>query len=131
MENSQLLCTFTKKKYVTETVSTIQETYKSILKIFILQNIADAEELYCTYNADIDELKEKKFLKNTISIHRNKATNTLYSINAINTIILLLNDGNKDSSFKIDWEKYKNTLMVTNESGLNRINTKIYKIISS
>lgn len=130
MEKTQLLCTFTKKKYVNETLSLIEETYDSVTKIFILQNVEDEGDLYCTYNVEDKELQEKLFLKNTISVHRNKSTNTLYTINAVNSIVLLLNDGNRDSSFKIDWEKYRNTIMVTNETGLKRINTKIFKIIS-
>lgn len=130
MENTQLLCTFTKKKYVNETLSQIEECYTSVSKIFILENVDDGNDLYCTYNVENRELQEKSFLKNTISVHRNKSTNTLYTINAVNSIVLLLNDGNKDASFKIDWEKYKNCIMVTNELGLKRINTKIHKIIS-
>lgn len=130
MENSQLLCTFTKKKYVNETTSTIEESYESVSKIFILQNTEDENELYCTYNVESNELREKSFLKNTISVHRNKLTNTLYTINAVNTIVLLLNDGNKDASFKIDWQNYSNSILVTNEDGLKKINTKIFKIIT-
>jgi len=34
-----------------------------------------------------------------------------------------------DSKFIVPWENFKNTLMVTNSDGLNKISTRIYKII--
>ena len=85
-------------------------------------------ELLCTYNVLSSELKEKSFLRNTISVHRNKTTNTLYTINAVNEIVLLLNDGEKNINFKINWENYKNMILVTNEDGLKKIPTKVFKI---
>jgi len=130
MENTQLLCTFTKKKYVSETLSLIENSYETVSKIFILENTDDVNDLYCTYNVENRELQEKSFLRNTISVHRNKSTNTLYTINAVNSIVFLLNDGNRDETFKIDWQKYRNCIMVTNELGLKRINTKIHKIVT-
>ena len=41
-----------------------------------------------------------------------------------------LNNGVIDSKFIVPWENFKNTLMVTNSDGLNKISTRIYKIIS-
>ena len=35
-----------------------------------------------------------------------------------------------DKSFIVQWENYKNSLLVTNSDGLNKIDTRIYKIIS-
>ena len=34
-----------------------------------------------------------------------------------------------DSKFIMPWENFKNMLLITNSDGLNRINTRIYKII--
>lgn len=130
MEKSQLLCTFTRKSYIDELLLNIINTYTTTNKIFVLQNTSDENEMYCTYNVSYLELQEKSFLKNTISVHRNKSTNTLYTINSINTMVSLLNDGIRDTSFKIDWELYRNMLIVTNESGLKKINTKIFKIVT-
>lgn len=129
MENSQLLCTFSKKKNLNNIVSEIREMYKSVNKLFILENAESSSEIYCTYNVFKNEIKEKSFLRNTISIHRNKDTNTLYTINSINELVMLLNDGNKDINFKINWNNYRNMLIVTNENGLKKIPTKIFKII--
>ena len=67
-------------------------------------------------------------MRNTISIHRKKHTNTLYTINALNEIVSLLNDGVMDADFEVEWENYRNTLLVTDDEGLKKIKTKIFKI---
>ena len=33
--------------------------------------------------------------------------------------------------FPIDWENYKNSLLLTNENGLNKIPTRIYSIVDT
>ncbi len=66
----------------------------------------------------------------TISLHRKKQSNTLYTINALNEAIRSLNNGVLDKSFAIPWENYQNNLLLTNEEGLNIIPTKIFKIIN-
>ena len=70
-------------------------------------------------------------LPNTISLHRKKQTNTLYTINALNNLVQLLNDGEIDPTFPIEWENYRNMLLVTNDSGygLKKIKTKVDKIV--
>ena len=65
----------------------------------------------------------------TISLHRKKMTNTLYTIN-LNDLIRELNDGRLDKNFQINW-KIIRTLLLTNENGLNKIPTKIYTIIDT
>jgi len=127
MEKTQLLCTFTKRRYVNSLIDEINSAYV-VEKVFVLINCDDDNEFYLTYNVSVEELKEKSFLRNTISVHRNKSTNTLYTINAINSVIMLLNDGVKDINFKIPWENYRNSILVTNEEGFKKINTKIFKI---
>ena len=47
----------------------------------------------------------------------------------MNEVIANLNNGLVDSKFIVPWENFKNTLMVTNSDGLNKIPTRIYKII--
>ena len=93
-----------------------------------LQYICDLE-FVCTYNVDFDKNIDYNKVKSTISLHRKKHSNTLYTINALNECIKNLNNGVLDERFMIPWENFKNMLMVTNSEGLNKINTRIYKII--
>tara|TARA_A100001201_G_scaffold76504_2_gene69006 strand:- start:179 stop:577 length:399 start_codon:yes stop_codon:yes gene_type:complete len=128
---SQLLATFTTKKDMDDSVKKITDSYTIVFnKIYVLQNEDNINELICTYNVDTKDGVDYNAVKNTISLHRKKHSNTLYTINALNEVIANLNNGIIDSKFIVPWENFKNTLMVTNSDGLNKISTRIYKIIS-
>ena len=127
---TQLLATFTTKEDLDNTVQKIQNAYTiAFSKIYVLQNENNVNELICTYNVDLEKGADYNDVKGTISLHRKKHSNTLYTINALNEVISNLNNGVVDSKFIVPWENFKNTLMVTNSDGLNKISTRIYKII--
>ena len=127
---SQLLATFTTKDNLDIIIDNIKKSYSIIFnKIYVLQNENNVEELICTYNVDTQNGVDYNSVKGTISLHRKKHSNTLYTINALNEVIASLNNGVVDSKFLVSWENFKNTLLVTNADGLNKINTRIYKII--
>ena len=130
MPRTQLLCTFTTKDNLETTIENIKGAYTiAFKKIYVLQNEDKVNELICTYNVDLDSKVDFNDVKGTISLHRKKHSNTLYTINALNEVISNLNNGVVDSKFIVPWENFKNTLMVTNADGLNKINTRIFKII--
>ena len=128
---TQLLCTFSTKSELDNTVQKIKDAYNiAFKKIYVFQNEEKVNELVCTYNVDLDQGSvDYNAVENTISLHRKKHSNTLYTINALNEVITNLNNGVVDSKFIVPWENFKNTLLVTNAEGLNRIPTRIYKII--
>ena len=128
---TQLLCTFTTKKNIDDTIDKIKESYNiAFNKIYILQNEDNIKELICTYNVESDDSIDYNVVHNTISLHRKKYSNTLYTINALNEIIKNLNNGLLDMNYQVPWENFKNMIIVTNSEGLNRINTRIFKIIN-
>ena len=127
---TQLLATFTTKTDLDKTIENIKGAYTIAFgKIYVLQNENNINELICTYNVDLEAGADYNDVKGTISLHRKKHSNTLYTINALNEVITNLNNGLVDSKFIVPWENFKNTLMVTNSDGLNKIPTRIYKII--
>ena len=127
---TQLLATFTTKTDLETTIEKIKGAYTiAFSKIYVLQNEDDVNELICTYNVNTENKVNFNDVKNTISLHRKKHSNTLYTINALNEVVANLNNGLVDSKFIVPWENFKNTLMVTNSDGLNKIPTRIYKII--
>ena len=127
---TQLLATFTTKESLDSTVKSIESEYVIVFnKIYVLQNENNVEELICTYNVDTKNGVDYNKVTGTISLHRKKHSNTLYTINALNEVVSNLNNGVIDSKFVVPWENFKNMLMVTNSEGLNKINTRIYKII--
>ena len=128
---TQLLCTFTTQKNLEQTTHDITKNFNVIFeKIYVLQNENKPYELICTYNVDQDEEINFNDVKNTISLHRKKITNTLYTINALNELIMEINNGILDTSMQIPWDVYKNTILITNKDGLSRIPTRILKIIN-
>ena len=127
---TQLLATFTTKADLDTTIEKIKGAYTiAFSKIYVLQNENNINELICTYNVDLEAGADYNDVKGTISLHRKKHSNTLYTINALNEVVANLNNGLIDSKFIVPWENFKNTLMVTNSDGLNKIPTRIYKII--
>jgi|TARA_R100000030_G_scaffold59015_1_gene44309 hypothetical protein len=128
---TQLLCTFTKRNKLHEVIDIIITCNDIVFdKIYVFQNENDHHQLICTYNVEYDE-DFMQGIPDTISLHRKKNTNTLYTINALNDLIRELNGGKLDKSFPIDWENYKNSLLLTNENGLNKIPTRIYSIVDT
>ena len=127
---TQLLASFTTKEDLDKTIQKIKNVYTiAFSKIYVLQNENNVNELICTYNVDLEKGADYNDVKGTISLHRKKHSNTLYTINALNEVIANLNNGLVDSKFIVPWENFKNTLMVTNSDGLNKISTRIYKIL--
>ena len=85
--------------------------------------------MICTYNIDAGNVSSIP-LPNTILLHRKKESNTLYTINALNTLIKSLNGGLLDNRYQIEWDNYKNCILLTTGVELRRLDTKIFKIIN-
>jgi hypothetical protein len=130
MKDTQLLCTFsvpTDYKLLVEQVKSFYTLTNN--KIFVFNNEKNNNELYLTYNILNSEFTRKK-LPNTISIHRKKQTNTLYTLNAMNKLITEENNGVFDKTYQLNWEYYNNSLIITNEISVKIIPLKIFDIIS-
>ena len=126
---TQLLCTFTRQSRLNETIDIIISCNEILYdKIYIFQNQDDLTQLICTYNIELLDNYEEN-IENTISLHRKKQSNTLYTINALNEVIRSKNNGVLDKRFNVDWTEYQNTLLLTNETGLNVVPTKIFQIV--
>lgn len=126
---TQLLCTFTDKEVLQDVLQQIRENYKIVYNyIYILQNKTSLDELYITYNIDV-EFRPNKQLPNTILVHRKKQSNTLYTINALNQLIKEENGGILDTSFSLDWEKFKNCIILTGLQGIRKVPTRIFEKI--
>jgi len=126
---TQLLCTFTTKDDLQTALQEIRTNYKIVYNyIYVLQNKGNLDELFVTYNIDT-QYQPSKPLENTILVHRKKQSNTLYTINALNELVKEENNGVLDKTFSIDWDKFKNSIIVTNVDGTKRISTRIFEII--
>lgn len=126
---NKLFCTFSAKDSLEDTISSITGQYTILYKKIFVLSSPDSHELLCTYNIEV-EGPTTKILPNTILLHRKKESNTLYTINALNTLIKQLNGGVLDTKFVINWGDYKNCVLLTQGEGLKKVNTAIHKIVN-
>ena len=128
--NNRLYCTFVPEENVNSAVDKIRESYSVLFnKIFVLESL-DGEKIMLTYNVDMGNSINEFSIKNTILVHRKKQTNTLYTINALNELIKSLNNGYLDKSYSVNWNDYKNCILLIQADGYKRIDTKIREIIN-
>lgn len=123
----RLLCTFTTENNLQSVINDISANYDILNgKIFILQ-LSENPELACTYNIESGNLSN--LLDNTISIHRRKENNVLYTINGLNYLIKSLNNNILDKEYKVNWDNYSNSALLVTDGQLVIHQLQIYKIV--
>ena len=125
--NNKLFCTFTTLDGLEGLVSSLSSKYSIMYNKMFALYIKSNDEYVLTYNVDQGNISE--IPDNTILVHRKTDTNTLYTINALNELIKSLNGGVVDTKFPIDWQHYRNCILLTQHNELKQLNTKIHKII--
>lgn len=126
---TQLVCTFVRKHEIDETLSEIKQVF-SILnnKIFLLRATNIQNELMLSYNVLLESRQD--FLPGSIMVHRKKETNTIYTINALNELIINLNNGVLDKKYPIEWDRYKDTILLKKPDGLKMLKIELIKVYS-
>ena len=128
--NNRLYCTFTTPDSYEEIADVIQTSYVILFdKLFVLESL-DEKKIMLTYNVDVNNSVRESMIDNTILVHRKKQTNTLYTINALNELIKSINGGVLDKSFAVNWNDYRNCILLIQAEGFNRIDTKVKEIIN-
>ena len=123
---TQLLCTFTNEGQFEEIIDKIFKSFELFSrKIFVLK-LDPSKELVISYN--IIPNSSTKFLPSTIMVHRKKESNTMYTINALNRLIVDEN-GSLDKSYQVDWEKHRNSVILTDGDGYKVMKTSLFRII--
>jgi len=125
--NNKLFATFTSLQDLDTLIDSIKSSYSIMYnKMFVLY-VKSTDEYVVTYN--VEQGNVNSIPTNTILVHRKKDSNTLYTINALNDLIKKLNGGVVDPTFRVNWQHYKNCILLTNHNELKQLNTKIYKIV--
>lgn len=116
--DSQLLCTFTTVSDLPTCITQIHKTYSidAVSNMRCYQYEGNTA-VVCIYNTTNTQSR----MLHTITINRKKDTETLYSINALNTLIRELNNGVLDKSYRVDWSQYTNQLLLTDRDGSFRV----------
>ena len=124
--DSQLLCTFSKAATFLKEIEALADFYViDGNRIYVLQNSDNSDEVFLTFNA---MTSGERYYPRTISVHRKKNYNVLYSINALNELVKLENAGTFSVTFDIPWIKYKNSLITVKDGKLKITPTKLLKI---
>lgn len=122
---SQLLCTFSTLKGYPSDIDSIFKTYENVSDhVFVLQNVDNYQEIFLTYNVwGRSNVRHPK----TISVHRKKNMNVIYSINGLNKLVEQEN-GIPSFDKKVDWTKYRNSIIITAGADLKIIPTRLLTI---
>ncbi len=129
MLKNKLFCTFTTEEGLNELVESINREYSVLYKKIFVLSSPESSELMCTYNIDYTD-DQPRIMKNTILVHRKKETNTLYTINSLNALIMSLNGGVLDNKYPVNWQDYKNSILLVQDSKFRKLNTEIKKIVN-
>ena len=125
--NNKLFCTFTGLDGLDALIEELTKSYSIMYnKMFVLY-VKSTDEYVVTYN--VEQGNVDSIPVNTILVHRKKETNTLYTINALNDLIKKLNGGVVDPTYRVNWQHYKNCILLTNHNELKQLNTKVFKIV--
>lgn len=126
---TQLVCTFVRKNQIDNTLDTISDSFRLLNdKVFLLKSFNTESELILSYNVVLDS--HKQFLPGSILVHRKKETNTIYTINALNDLIMTLNNGILDKKYPIEWDRYRDMMLSKKPDGLKLTKIQIIKVYS-
>ena len=121
--NNRLFVTFTQQNLIEGLINELSSTYNIMYKKMFVLFIKSTNEYIVTYNVEQGNINT--IPENTILVHRKKESNTLYTINALNDLIKKLNNGKIDPTYKIEWQNYKNCVLLTQQGEVKQLNTKI------
>jgi hypothetical protein len=125
--NNRLFCTFTSLDDLEFLIKDLSNKYTIMYNKMFVLHIKSNNEYVITYNVDQGNIND--IPDNTILVHRKKESNTLYTINALNELIKKLNHGAVDTNFPVNWQHYRNCILLTQHNEIKQLNTKIFKII--
>ena len=125
--NNRLFATFTQLDAIENLIDDLSSSYDIMYNKMFILFVKSTNEYVITYNVDQGNINSIPV--NTILVHRKKESNTLYTINALNDLIKKLNGGAVDPNFKINWQHYRNCILLTQHGEVKQLNTKIYKIV--
>jgi len=125
--NAQLLCTFAKYQTYKNEITALSSYYQIVdNKVYVLQSGDNIDDIFLTYNV---VKNGSEFYPHTMSVHRKKEYNIIYSINALNELIKLENNGVMSSSHQISWNNYRSCFITSRDGKVKITPTKLVKIV--
>lgn len=122
---NKILCVFTDYHLIEYNINLIKSNFIDVASNIFINKIVDSKnKFFLTFSI----YNLHNIVPGFILIHRNSEYNVLYTINAINEIIKIANNGIIDYDFELDWSLYNNQLLTVNKklNTINRINFSHY-----
>jgi hypothetical protein len=125
MQYNKLFLTFTEPDKLEPILAKISQEYElPHRKIWVL-NSPDTTELLLTYNMSSSD---RIMLPNTLTIHRQRLTNSIYTVNGLNLLVESLT-GTRDPNYAIDWNSYRHKYIGSNNGKLRILHTQLKEIV--
>lgn len=121
-----LLCTFCEEGSINMGLDYIQKYYDIVSGRVFLYEQEESPILLMFYNVE-NALKDN-MAESTILVHRKVQSNTFYTINALNELIIELN-GDLDKNYIVNWSDYSNFLLIIRAGCLEKIKLNFNRII--
>ena len=127
---SILLLSFVDSDKLYEALDKISKTLNIDKHQIFVFKILDNGNYALTYNLSAEKVNVQfnSIWPNTISVHRKKQTNTLYSLNAMNEIIKRENNGQFKRDYNLNWENFRNSMMIIKNGKVKILELKLIKI---
>jgi hypothetical protein len=125
MQYNKLFLTFTQPDQLEPILARISQEYHLPYKKIWVLNSPDTTELLLTYNVSHTD---RVMLTDTVMIHRQRLTNSIYTVNGLNLLVESLT-GTKDPHYKIDWNNYRHKYIGSNNGKLRILHTQLKEIV--
>ena len=123
----QLLCTFSTLAVYADDVEKLKKVFYIDGPVYVLQNIINPNEIFLTYNVMMSSGNRIHFPK-TITVHRKRGFNVIYSINALN-MMARTTEGGINGDFVVDWGAYRGSLVTVCNGEFSVVRTSLLQII--
>lgn len=124
----QLICVFCTEPTLEDVTNQIYRSYEIVSKRIFILSIEDSNELVCSFN--VEKGNQLTQIANSMLVHRKKETNTMYTINSLNKLICMENNGRYIPSYTIDWNRYRNCFLLTSNAELKIHRTTVYRVVT-
>ena len=127
--NNRLFATFTDLDTLDDLIENITKSYSIMYKKMFVLYVKSTDEYVVTYNVEQGNINT--IPENTILVHRKKESNTLYTVNALNKLVVSLN-GKPDKTYQVNWNDYRNLLLLAYDgypNDLRKIQLQMTKIV--
>jgi hypothetical protein len=122
--NNKLIGLFCKENEIEQNINLIKYKFSNpayTSKLYLFDTDSTGEYLITFNTNGVNNYT----LSHSISLHRHKLTNTLFTLNALNSIIKEQNGNFLDPNFEVDFSEYRNTCLTGRLNQIKVVRTRI------